>query len=517
MTQFPLEQLLRLLSKEILRHKLKIAIAFAIISTTVVTVGLYWPKKYMSYSTVLAMEENIISPLMEGRATTTSVRDYSEIAREIIFSRKIMTEVLESAGVITEKTPPIERERIFEETQKRTEVSRAGNNIIRIEHRNPDPKIAYEVTKGFAELFIDESTAARRKESEEAFKFINNQVKEYHKKLTDAEEKLKDFRSSNVDASPGNEAEVNERISSLRRRIEQAQLELGEAKIRRTSLENQLSGEAEITLALSREGQYRNRIAELQTELDGLRLNYHDTYPDIVRIKHQIEDLKTAIEQEKQRREKLKGNFRDNNKTFVDEGVSLSPLYQQLRSELSQSKTQIATLESRIRENHKLLKDEIERARQIHDVEAGLAELTRDYNVNREIYQDLLRRKENAYVSMKIGMEQQGPGMKIQEPARLPLRPSGLRFLHFMIGSIVLGIGIPIGVIYLMITLDPRIRNEAVITEKFNLSLLAHVPAIMTNHEKVQDKREMIVAGFIFILVLTAVALLGTLRLTSVI
>ena len=40
--------------------------------------------------------------------------------------------------------------------------------------------------------------------------------------------------------------------------------------------------------------------------------------------------------------------------------------------------------------------------------ESALAELTRDYEVNRDIYQDMLRRRENARVSMELDRERRG-------------------------------------------------------------------------------------------------------------
>src|SRR5690606_29376086 len=93
------------------------------------------------------------------------------------------------------------------------------------------------------------------------------------------------------------------RIVQLNTSLEAATLELAETRIREKSIERQLSGEAALEVSLSREGQFQSQVAMLQGELDQLRLSYHETYPDVVRIKHQIEDLKTQISQEQSRRE----------------------------------------------------------------------------------------------------------------------------------------------------------------------------------------------------------------------
>ncbi|MBI3563129.1 MAG: hypothetical protein HY080_15590 [Gammaproteobacteria bacterium] len=515
--QFSLEQIIIIASREFNLHKYKLVFLFAFISLLALVLGIVWPKHYSAFSTIFSDEQNIIRPLMEGRAATTNVTDRVRLARELIFSQKILTAVLTEAGMINDTMSPIERERLFDAIQKDTDISRVGNNLLKIEYTGTDAQRTFLIAKRFAELFIQESLDAQRKESLEAYTFIDSQVKEYHKKLTDAEDKLKDFRSENINAAPGNENEVSTRITTLQQRIEQAKLELHETNIKKQSLENQLSGEAEVTVALSKEGQYRNRIAELQTEIETLRVNYLDTHPDIVRLKHQIEDLKEAINAERKKREEYKNKAKAGNKTFVDEGISTNPLYQQLRSELSQTKTLIATLESRIIENENLLNHEIRRAKQIHGVEANLAELSRDYNVNKDIYQDLLRRRENARVSMNLGIEAQGPSLKIQEPARLPIRPSGLRFFHFMLGGLALGIVLPIGIIYLLVSVDPRIRSESVISNKLQLPVLVVLPPIMTNHDKHATQRDLRNIGVIVATVALIYILAGVLKIVQVI
>ena len=52
-----------------------------------------------------------------------------------------------------------------------------------------------------------------------------------------------------------------------------------------------------------------------------------------------------------------------------------------------------------------MLNSELDRSRRIAASESALAELTRDYEVNRDIYQDLLKRRENARVSMNLDEE----------------------------------------------------------------------------------------------------------------
>ena len=498
------EQLLKVLINEAFYYRKTVVMAFIVISLVLVVLGLLWPKGYAAHTSIVVEDKKIIQPLMQGAAVPTDVIDRSRLTREVIFGRKVMNQILEHAGWMKDNPSPTEQEKIIDRLTKRTTISNVGKDIIKIEYKDDDPERAFKTTQKYAELFISESLGAKAAESQSAFEFIEKQTQEYHDKLIKAEEQLKEFRSANLDARPGSDLDVSTRLNLLQTRIEQATQDLKEAEVKKTSLERQISGEAEVTSVLSREGQFRSRVVELQSRLETLRMNYHDTYPDIVQIKHQIEDLNEAIVEERERREKAKVAGKVN----IDDGVINNPLYQQLKQELSQTKTSTEMLNARIIEAKRELQNELVRGRRVHGGEATLAELTRDYQVNRDIYQDLLKRRENARVSMNLDKEKQGLTIKVQEPAALPLQPSGLRFIHFILASLVLGVALPLGLLYTKIYLDPRIRVGATIADKRKLPLLAVVPHLWSSAETQAVRREvewmsLAVAGTIFMIALT--------------
>jgi polysaccharide chain length determinant protein (PEP-CTERM system associated) len=341
-----------------------------------------------------------------------------------------------------------------------------------------------------ADLFLQESMTSRANESQNAFDFIDQQAKQYHEKLMNAEQALKDFRSKHIDARPGTETDVAKRIDALQATLDRTALEVKEAKIREASLKKQLSGEAEVAVNLTRESQYVARIAELQSQMENLRLTYHETYPDIVRIKHQIEDLKEAVAAARREREEARKLAKANSDTVVDESVRINPIYQQLKQQLFDTRTNIDMLNARHDETRVRLKEEMERATRVHGGEATLAELTRDYEVNREIYQDLLRRRENARVSRNLGREQQDFTLRVQEPAVAPRRAGGVGFLHIMIGGMVLSVLLPGAAIFALVQFDPRIRIGTVIADRLKLPLLGVVPHYWAPAEVATLRRE---------------------------
>lgn len=487
------------------------------IALLLLVVGLTWPKSYSSYVTVMFDEKAIIQPLMEGAAVATAATDRARLAREVINGRSFLNQIIEFAGNMEGNDDALAWELERERMRKRINIATVPPNLIRIEYRDRSPVAAHQVTEKMAQLFIDETRALKANESSAAFQFIDEQVKEYHQKLIDAENHLKEFRSDNLDARPGTDAAISTRIAQLNTSLEQATLELAETRIKSESIERQLSGEAAVEVSLSREGQFQSQIAVLQGELDQLRLSYHDTYPDIVRIKHQIEDLKGQIEREQTRREVAQQQAKQQGRIYVDDRVRLSPVYQQLRQQLTDTRTLIATLEARKRELDSMLKDEVGRGRRVHTGEMVLAELTRDYEVNRDIYRDLLRRRENARVSMSLDEGQQGLTLRIYEPAFLPLKPSGLRFLHFMVLGIVLAILVPVGYLVARVQLDPRVRSADQLSTRLGYRVLASVPVVYLPSETEQARDAVKVSIIVATLLLLIYALAGGLKFAGLV
>ncbi|HYS70735.1 MAG TPA: XrtA system polysaccharide chain length determinant [Gemmatimonadaceae bacterium] len=502
------EQIAKTLVNESFHSRRLFVALFVIVNLAALAAGFVWPKTYTSSTSILVDDKNVIQPLMLGAAVATDVADRGKNAREVIFSRKIMGGVLERGGWMKDRPSAVEQDRLIEDIKKRTMVSNTppggGKAIINIDYRDDQQQRAYLATKAFAELFIAEVVAEKKTEILAAFEFIDKQAQEYQQKLTIAEGELRQLRASNTSARPGGEVELSARLIALNTRIENTTLELREAEMKRASLERQVSGEAQVTVLATRDGEFRARIAELQAKLDTLRLTFYDTYPDIVQLKNQIKDLRTEAGAQRERREKASPSER----TDPDETVVNNPVYQQLRKELSQNQLTIDALKSRIAEAQRLLQEEANRSKDPNGGDARLAELTRDYQINRDIYQDLLRRRERARVSMNLDADSLGLTLKILEPAVPAPRASGPRFWHFVLGGLALGILVPLGLLYSRIQFDPRVRVASAISQRHSVPVAAIVPHLWSPEALIGLRRELVI---LTLLVTATVALSATL------
>lgn len=459
-----LGELLRMMRRELWVKRRLFAAVYLSTAAVFLFLAWYWPKVYSASSTIVVDQQSILEPLMQGTAVTTNVRDKAGAAREIIFSRRAMDEVLSEGGWLRKHMTEPERERLAAAIEARTRVENVGENLIRISYMDSDPTRAYETAQQLTDTFINHSLAMKQRESREAYEFINGQVRQYHAKLQEANQAIQNFREEHAEAKPGTQLEIQERLAALVARYEETELAIREVETERQTLAQQLSGAASTESGGSRSGMLAERVAELEEELATLRLSYHDTYPDIVVLKGQIESIRAS----------LANQMGSGEGAFVM-GAASGDVLRTLRGRYSTTETQLATLRQRLAETERLVEQEEQRLAQASAVEVELSELQRDYEVNQEIFQSLLRQRENARISMNIDLENQGLTIQIQEPPSVPHSSQGMRFSHFMAAGLVAALVVPFGLIYGLTLIDQRVRSGAVVSDSLGLPVLASV------------------------------------------
>jgi polysaccharide chain length determinant protein (PEP-CTERM system associated) len=467
--------------------------------------GFVWPKVYQASAIVYADEQNIIKPLLAGQAEVTRLDvDQLAVVRERLSSPAVLGQALLDTKQVASLDDKYALDPKIHDLQGGISVEEAGKNHFRISYKSKDQQKAFSMATAVVNAFVRDSAQSKRQESREAFLFIDNQVKTYKSQLQEAEDRLKTFRSDNPG---GNDESTSRRISDLRSSVESLNIELQTARTRRDGLAQQLSHENQSIARQYKSDVYRDALAKAQSQLDTLRLSYQETYPDIVALKQQIEDLKQAIE-------------RANSEPVSDTAqyTASNPVYQKLKSDLAEAEVAVHTLEMRVESTRKLIGEEHGQSKENAEFQAKLAELTRDYNVTKSIYEDMLERREKARLSMALDVQGQGVTYKIKEPPVYPRRPVGLRFMHFFLAAPLLGILAPIGLIVAYIQLDPHIRFSERLRDSLPeaVPVLSVLPHYETSFERNVGRGQWMHVMIVGIIVLVIYIAAGIARLSGV-
>lgn len=508
MQDLSIDKQLTIFIREALNKSSYISFAILIITSISITVGFFWPKVYESSASILWSQGDAINPLLRRDvARTTTVNDQVDIAKEIILSNKILNLVVEKAGIDTSAEGDALNTRDIElikgGLRNSIRISNRGPKIIRISYLNSNPEIAYLIVSLVSELFLKESRETRNKSSKDAFDFINSQVIEYKVKLDSIKKSVIDFKKENVDLDSDTSRGVSTRVNNLKASIRQSKLGLTEARVRKSALEDQLTAEivrledryrsnTELETSQGKEQTLIGRIAVLRENLDIKLLEYTVNHPDVIQIERQIKGLKEKLIVLRSESKAEAGIVKQQKSNTTTQFVP-SALYIQLSQDIANVETLIKTLRARALDNQTRLDSELLRSNNVNNLESQLADMSRELTVTQQIHDDLLTRRENARVSLNLQMENQGSSFKIQEPPVLPQVPIGLRFLHFLAGSVVLGVAIPLGLLFGFLILDSRIRHEDSVFEELDIPVVGVVAHYATDDDLSRSKHKTLV------------------------
>lgn len=481
--------------RELWMHKFLAFTGFALISLSVLVTGIFWPVTYKTATTIYADNQNILKPLLARQAAVGKVQDQTRVVQDTIHSPRILRDVVEMTYNMDDFESAADLERAVVNVRNRLKITRLGSSYIKVSYSDDTDDKAYDTLNAVVDRFLKDSSDSRRSESKEAFVFIDRQVKQYKEQLLGAEEQLKIFNSDNFD---GRDSDVDSRISVLRSTIEEMKINIDEETSRVSALEQQLKEESRFSAKRQKVDVYRERLKAIQDHINNLLLTYKESYPDVVMLKAQADEVRKSIIKAESE-DAVDGAVPTLTKQQGD--MAVNPLYEELRAKLVESKVSLNTRIRRLQATERLLGQEYERRKRIASRQAELAELTRDYNVTKKIYDDMLERKEKARLSMTLNIEGQGVNYKIQEPAAFPLKPSGFRFLHFFILGPFLGFLAPIALVVAYVLVDHRIRFTSELESLVDVPLLAAVPHVKTPlYQRLVRTDMIIMSGLIVVL-----------------
>lgn len=463
--------------QEMYKQKFKAAILVTLLSFMVLVAGMFSASMYSAEITLYTDTQNIIKPLLNKQTEVTRIKqNRATQVRDIIYSPRQLSKVLDNIYGPTAFANASKKEDKLINLRKNLAIKSLSGNYIKISYKNEDADRTFRILNEVVSLFIENSASSKREESRSAFDFIAQQVSTYKQQLLLAERRLKEFKSTHLD---GTEEEVERRISVLRTSIEDLKIQHMESATRIASLQKQLAAHDKFSSNDYEASLYHSRLEGLQQQLSNLLLSYKEDYPAVIETRYQISDLQKTL-----------NNLNNQEKSAPEKGNDFNPLYTDISTRLSGAQVEQMTINNRLNAFNKLLTEAYERRKRIANNQAELAELNRDNNVTKVLYEDMLANKEKARLSMVLDIEGQGVNYKIQEPAIYPTIPSGPRFLHFVVAGPIISFFLIYTVFMIKIIIDEKIRFSSQLLHFPNIALLASINHTSNKAERRQRRAQ---------------------------
>ncbi|OIP63473.1 MAG: hypothetical protein CO150_04765 [Nitrospirae bacterium CG_4_9_14_3_um_filter_53_35] len=493
-----------------LRNKRFFFAPFILVFSLVSLSSLFFPKIYES-STVIKVQKPQPNPIETRRVVNEDLQGQLKTLQEMALSRPHLIETIRKLNLDKGMEGNLEMEKLIQSIRDGVSIMKKGAELFTVSFQDSDPERAMKITNTIVNLFIDESLSLKREEAFSSVDFIRKQLDIYKAKLEESEDALRKFKQEHIGEMPGQQNTNLVQLDRLRDTLAETNMAIQEAMGRKGFIEKQMSSESPMVVSMStgEASSTGDKIKILEFQLSQFLANYTEKHPDVVRIKTELDHLRKEADAKQS-----KGS--DPAPPKSGDLTTLNPLHQKLKEDYNNISITIGTLEAKKGALEKKIAEYGQKVVSIPSQEQQLAALQRDYNVNENIYDMLLRRYEEARISKYLEFSSGGTRFQVIDPAIVPLKPIKPNYLHFLAAGLASGCAAGIGLIFLKDYFDTSTRGVREAEEIYKVPVLSAIPVITAEREieirKMNRKRWIFGSVLFFILLIGAAVVAVFLR-----
>jgi polysaccharide chain length determinant protein (PEP-CTERM system associated) len=376
------------------------------------------PNQYVSSAQVYADTNSLNNPLLRGIAVQPDLRGRLDVITRTLLSRPNLETVADETGLSLRATTPADKDALLVKLGAAVQIKDAGaRNLYNISYSDTDPEMAQKVVQAFVEILMNNTLGENTASTASAQNFLQQQVDDYNKRLNDAEQKLADFKKANLGNLPSQGGpDYATRLQAAEARLQELEGQYAAAAAGRPVVAGR---------AASSTSDIDRQIAAYKQKLEDLLLKYTDEYPDVVSTRRMIKQLEDR---------------RDTLRRHPGSAVAAAPTgagrtsaansfsARSLAAQVAAQKSQIADLKSN--------------ADKIADAQVTLQQLTRNYDVTRKQYDELVSRLNTAQLSQDATQSGNNLKFRVISPPIVPLLPDGPKRALMLLAVFVLALGI---------------------------------------------------------------------------
>lgn len=511
MTPSPMDNLPHYLRPDVLidaviRCRWLIIVPFCLAMIAGMVVAVRTPKVFEATTTILVQPQKVPANFVRS-LISVGIDDRIRTIKQQILSWSNLEKVIAQYRLFS---APRHRDMLMEDKiedlRERIDVqvvrARGGADAFSISFRGPDPADIVKVANGLASFFINENLKVREAQAMGTSDFLDDQLGAMRRQLITMEEALKDYRRQHMGGLPEQLQSNLSILGRLQEELLEKQKALRESKSAVLAMKKQISDlqhmpdpmadfALEDMLEETPEEEASAEIAALEGKLEALTARYTERHPDVVRLRHQLADLKARAAAES------RAAIPDGSESDLpDETAELPGLdfqamqraqVDQLQAEVANQEAELAALRDEIRKYQQRVEDTPKR-------EQDLFAIKRDYENLQSAYNSLLSRKLEADISVNMEKKQKGEQFQVLDIARQPQRPISPNVKLIFAAAVAGGLGLGAGVVLLLAFFDQTVRRPDDFQGLIDAPLMAAIPSIVKPEERRQSRRKLVVS-----------------------
>ncbi len=339
-------------------------------------------------------------------------------------------------------------------------------------------RTAAATVQGLIDLFVEQNLSGDRRETGQSLQFLDEELRRREVALQEAEQRRMEFEQRFMGVLPG-VGTIADRMSAARVELANLEQQIAAGQGALTSMRAQLSATPQSIPGAGDSGSTASgQIAMLEGQVNqNLARGWTQTHPDIVAARAQIARLRPYAAAERR-----SGNT----------GGMPNPSYVSLRAMMAEREAQLAAATSRRNQ----LQSDLAQLSTRQSTEPGLAaeqaRLTRDYEVLKQQYDQLLANREQVRLRSDVQRRTSPLNIQVVEPPSVPRVPAAPNRPVFLTLVLIVACGAGIGAAFLAGQLQTTFPTPQHLVKVTGLQVLGTVSEVVTAAERARRRQRLV-------------------------
>ena len=486
------------------RRWVALAVAWAVCILGWLAVA-FIPNSYESRARIYVELEDVLSEQLDisgdGKQAITKVRqtlisavNLERVVRDTKLGDKVATDAeMQSAVQNLTETIVVESEQdnLFEITATigKSSLSDAENAAL-----------ARDVVQSLIDIFRESNIAGNRGDVADTIAFLDEQLDERKRELEAAEQRRLAFEAQYPDLIGGS-GTVTGRLQGMRTEMRGIDADIAAAQSALAAINGQIASTPR-TIMTANSGGARGALMQAQSQLAAMRARgLTDSHPDVQAIQRQISALRDQAASEP-----------------AGAGGSPNPAYTSLQSIRAERQANVQALQARKAALQSDISALIAAQADEPAVAAEANRISRDYEVLKDKYDELLKDREEMRLRGQVETERSAFQFEVIDPPTAPRNPAAPNRPLLLLGVLIVGFGAGAGVAFVMGQLNSSFTTADKLERTLDLPVIGTISRSMTRatrqHEKLRLKQFLAgvggLAGICFLLLVVEIVQVGS-------
>ena len=436
------------------------------------------PNSYESRARIYVELEDVLSEQLEisgdGQQAITKVRqtlvsavNLERVVRSTKLGDKVATDS-EMQSAVQSLTENIlvesEQDNLFEITATvgKSNLSDAENAAL-----------AKDVVQNLIDIFRESNIAGNRGDVADTIAFLDQQLDERKSELEAAEQRRLNFEAQHPDLIGGT-GTVTGRLQTMRTEMRGIDADIAAAQSALAAINGQLASTPR-SIMTAESGGARGALIQAQSQLAAMRARgLTDSHPDVQAQRRQVESLREQAANEP-----------------AGASGAPNPAYTSLVSIRAERQANVQALQARKAALQSDISALIAAQADEPAVAAEANRISRDYEVLKDKYDELLKDREEMRLRGQVETERSAFQFEVIDPPTAPRAPAAPNRPLLLLGVLIVGLGAGAGVAFVMGQLKSSFTTAERLERALDMPVIGTISRSVTEAARVHEKRRM--------------------------